>query len=162
MVGKCRHFLYGVIAVLLVLNLTPTACAPGPTPTPGKAPAPAPAPEPESELALYEAYKAIETRLDAMATNSEAQRYLADFMDLTEGMWQIDYVREYQSYYVRVQELTDSDPNTYYYKAYWRDITWTLDSNRRVSPDSNARRVEADLQRLSEGGVVEPNPNYSP
>jgi len=123
---------------------------------------PAPAPEPTSELALYEAYKAIETRLDGMATNGEAQRYLADFMDLTEGMWEIDYVQEYKGYYVKIEQLTSSNPKTYYYKPYWRDAMWYLDSNGHVSPDANARRIEADLLELSSGGVIEPNPNYSP
>lgn len=141
-----------LISIFIVITMGLTACARPATPTPA----------PEGELALHKAYKAIETRLDAMATNSEAQRYLADFMELTEGMWQIDYIREYQSYYVRVQELTDSAPNTYYYKPFWRDVTWTFDNNGSVSPNHSARRVEVDLQRLSEGGVVESNPNYSP
>lgn len=150
---RYKYLLVTLIGILLVITMTLTACA---------KPAPAPAPEPESELALYEAHKAIETRLDAMATNSEAQRYLSDFMDLTEGFWEPRYIEQYKQYYITAKALRDIPPNTYYYQSYWSEAMWVLDSGGHISPDANARRLEADLQKLSEGGVIEPNPNYSP
>ena len=141
-----------VIVLILITLLMSIACSK--TTEPGS--------EPTSELALHEAYKAIETRLDGMATNSEAKRYLADFVDLTDGMWQINYVQEYKGYYVRIQQLRDSNPHTYYHKSYWSDVLWYLDSSGHISPDANARRIEADLLELSSGGYIEPNPDYDP
>ena len=139
-----------VIVLIVITLLMSIACSK--TTEPGS--------EPTSELALHEAYKAIETRLDGMATNSEAKRYLADFMDLT--MWEIVYVQEYKGYSVQIQQLRDSNPHTYYYKSYWCDVVWYLDSDGHISPDANARRIEADILELSAGGYIEPNINYDP
>jgi len=117
-------------------------------------------PAPDSELELYKAYEAVENRLDGLAINSEAKRYLADFLDMADGMWKINYSQEYNGYYIRIQQLRDSLPNTYYYKSYWKDVMWYLDNSRDISPDANARRIEADLLHLSDGGFIESNPNY--
>jgi len=143
------------LAILIMSVLLFSACSSPTTSIPYE-----PDPAPDSELELYKAYKLIESRLDGLATNSEAKRYLADFLDMAETGWQFTCIKEHEVYYLRVTQLRDSHPNTYYYKYYWKEVLWILDEDGSISPDANARRIEADLLHLSNGGFIESNPDY--
>ena len=110
----------------------------------------------------YEAYKRIEAWLNWNAKSVEAQRYLADFMDLTRNFWGVGYEESNGVYQIEVTMARDIPPNTYYYRPFWTEVMWILSTDGHISPDANARRLQADMMELNAGGVIELNPNYSP
>ena len=78
-------------------------------------------------------------------------------MDWTEGNREITYSSDV--YYVNIQTLRTSTPNTYYYKPYWSDVMWVVSLDGHLSANHNAKRIQADLWDLSSGKAVESNPN---
>lgn len=159
--GKCRHFLYGVVAVLLVLTLTVTACALAPTPTPDKTPAPAPAPA--ATITRDQASIMVIERLTNLAQTSEAKEYVTIF--LKNSTWEGYYSREAGAYSVIVSpstydlikqadwfNVTDVD---YFFDVHWDEPGWLVHDDGKISPAGAALMVEDDVEQLNTARVLE-------
>jgi hypothetical protein len=89
----------------------------------------------------------IEARLGRIATTTETQLYLDDFIDLKEGLWQVDYDRSLEAYHISANGV-NKDLQSSYYQPFWDETRWVMLPSGIIVALGNAQKLEADLQSL--------------
>ena len=89
----------------------------------------------------------IKARLDRIATTTETQLYLNDFINLKEGLWQVNYDRNLEAYHILANGV-NNDLQSPYYQPFWDETTWIMLPSGIIVALGNAQKFEAALQSL--------------